>query len=361
MVFISRNAIAYFLGTFLLVATFINAQTPTAAPPANQTTNSPTKVSNATVAPFEPVSVTIDSILITFIGARMVPDSDLLQFQAIMEIWFEAYFNQEVESRRNYRHHHRYLQQFRVSNVRNMDTVYTVVSQDASETNRLNDISFIQKLSYDTTSDPGKPQGYALLPFDDLTYKALLLNQLVTNIDSMIQLSAIYTPIIEPRTIQTSDSLSTGGIVGVVLAAVLGLALMVYVGFFIGTRNMKQSSELNITNSKGNEDAGENHVGEIKEEQNSVAHAGQSPIVKENQQSIPIATDENRRRPDPPTQQQQQQQQQAKDDYVVQYKDQTRTVITPEVVEAIPVPKNQSNDSNGSSSSNVPIASLVAI
>ena len=92
-----------------------------------------------------------------------------------------------------------------------------------------------------------------------------------------------------------------------------------------------------------------------------MSHTGQSPNVKENQQGIPLATDENRRRPDPPTQQQQQQQQQAKDDYVVQYKDQTRTVITPEVVEAIPVPKNQSNDSNGSSSSNVPIASLVAI
>ncbi len=237
-----------------------------------------------------------------------------------------------------------------------MDTVYTVVTQDTSTTSRLNAISFMQKLSYDTTSDPGKPQGYALLPFDDLTYKALLLNQLVTSIDSMIQLSAISTPTIEPRMIETSDSLSTGGIVGVVLAAVLGLALMVYVGFFIGKRNVKHSSEVNIANIKGDDEAGDNHTGEIKEHQNATAYTGQSPAEKEHEQGIHLATDENRRRPDPPTQQQQQQ---AKDDYVVQYKDQAHTVIHP-VVEAMPDPKKQSNDSSGSSI-DVPIASLVAI
>jgi hypothetical protein len=389
MVAVSRNIIACILLRSLALIVTANAQTPTSSQVSNNMTSdvpsttpsvsnvintkSPTRIptkaplmvnttapsasatptssiptvrptiSMNTAAPVVPegVSVTIDNIQISFTGVSTIESSDLLQFQATIEVWFESFFNEQVENRQRYLHHqnHRQLQQYRVPFVQNMDTSYAVVSQDTSITSGSNAVTFTQTLSYSTTSESEKPQSYALLPFADANYKELLLNQLVKEIGSLINLSAISTPvIIEPVTIE-DNGLSTGAIVGVVLAAVFCLLLMACAGYFIGKQ---KSTDMD---SKGKETV-ENGTGTtINERQNETTSPTLNTCVdpttvNQKQQYIPVATNETRRGAETP---------------VLNYKDQTRTVICP-IVEAIPDPKKP-----GESNSIIPIASLIAI
>lgn len=319
-------------------------------------------MSTSTVPPVasEEVSVTIDTLQITFSGARTIATSDILQFEAIMDVWFETYFNQEIESRQRYMqlllHQNRDLEQFRVPEVRSMESVYTVVTQDTFTTRGSNIVSFTQLLSYAiTSSELGKPQGYAILPFTDAAYKEVLLQELVTNIDSMIELSAIATPVIIPPYTMNDSGLSTGAIAGVVVAAIFGLLLMASIGYFIGKQKNEHALSMDNSSSK-DKPTGEKRSG-VSMDHLDNASSGQSPPIQntfgnpstvklQQQQHINMENNESRRQIDPPAQ---------TGDHILNYKDQTRTVICP-IVEAIPDPKKQTNDS-----SIIPIASLVAI
>ena len=334
------------------------SKSPSAAPTPNATVLTPTVAMN-TAAPVvaEGVSVTIDNLQITFTGVSTIASSDVLQFQATIEVWFEAYFNEVVgDNRQRYLQHHqnhRHLQQpYRVPDVRNMDTSYTVMSQDILTTSGSNSVTFTQTLSYSITSEPGKPQRYALLPFDDSAYKERLLKQLVTNIDSLIELSAISTPVIisEPLTID-DGGLSTGAIVGIVIAALFGLLFMACAGYLFGKQTLGHTD---TTNSKEKE-TGENRTGAVNEHQNAAnsptlnTFVDPSTVIAEQQPYIPpTATNEARRGADPLAQ--------AANGHVLNYKDQARTVICP-IVEAIPDPKQPTS----SSASIIPIANLVAL
>ena len=369
------NAMHHFLIHSFLVTAFVIAQTPGPTPFISNRTVAPTMIPiqtpemmntsapsitampsmmSPTVKPFstdtappvasEDVSVTIDTIQIKFSGASIIAASDILQFEATMDVWFETYFNQEIESSQRYLllHHQRDLEQFRFPEVRNMDSAYTVVTQDTSTTKGSNIASFTQMLSYATASlEQGKPQGYAILPFADAAYKELLMKELVTNIDSMLELSAISTPVIIPPNTINDGSLSTGAIVGVAIAAICGLLLMAIVGYFIGKQKVDHVASFDTSSSKA-KSTGEHGLRENMEHQNTKS-TGQSPLILN---PINVGSNESHQQVNPPVQ---------RSDHVLYYKDQARTVICP-IVEAIPDAKKETNDS-----SNIPFASLVPL
>jgi hypothetical protein len=326
---------------------------------------------------------------ITFTGIGSIASSDLLQFQAIMEIWFESYFNEPIVVAEQ-RNSQRYLsiqqqqqqqQSYRVPEVRNMDTSYTVKYQNTTTTsiyNQSNVVTMSQLLSYDITTSSSmtskleKPEYYAVLPFTNDTYKEVLLQQLISSIESLMELSAISLPdiLMEPVVVNEEQTLSNGAIAGIVLAATFILLLMLFMGYWIG----KQRSR-NTVGSNGMES--EKHpTGTIHEHHNTNipstvlnTFSTTSPNEVQPPQSLPIAvTNEEptqRRGVDPPALTRITTTRDTEDlhHHDLHYKDQTRTVIGP-IVEAIPDPKQQENNNNNccsSSNSMIPVASLVAI
>ena len=159
----------------------------------------------------EKVSTLIDGIRITFPGVAIIPTADLLTLQAIMEEWFEAYYN-EVPERYLYKqqqqpHHYRTLQ-VRVPAVRNMTTIVVATAQDTASTIGSNIVIYTQSLNYVATNNASKTEDYALLPFFDSDYKNVLLARLSSEIDSFADLNSIATPVIVQSTVEQDNSVS---------------------------------------------------------------------------------------------------------------------------------------------------------
>ena len=275
----------------------------------------------------EKVSTLIDGIRITFPGVATIPTADLLTLQAIMEEWFEAYYN-EVPERYLYKqqqqpHHYRTLQ-VRVPAVRNMTTIVVATAQDTASTIGSNILIYTQSLNYVATNNASKTEDYALLPFFDSDYKNVLLARLSSEIDSFADLNSIATPVIVQSTVEQDNSVSIGGIIGIVIAAVSGVGLMVYLGYRIGKHKAEHSTPVERPNSNENENG-------IKEMTANAQHLQSINAGNEQQKNMPVASNENHDRPDPPAQ---------TNDHVPTYKDQARSVVNP-IVEATPEPNNK--------------------
>ena len=331
----------------------------------------------------ETVMVTIDNVRITFTGISMISVTDVEALQIQLEIWFETYLNEDITANMEGRYRilmrhqdHRDLQQpsqFRVPEVRNVATTYNMSTQDTTTFVGSNIITWTQFLTYDMVSGSGtnQPQqqeednnsdDILLLPFMNSTYKDELIEVCRTNIDSFANLSAISTPIIaESVDVDSSGSLlSTGAIIGIVVAGILGVALMV--GIF--WKFMYQQNDRRPLSSSDNRIEPTNV--QQSDTQPLVLHepTGIQPQQQQQQPQQPqvvptsvtahLVTDpparssdyvdvnfnENFRSvADPPVV--------PAKDYVVTYKDQSRSVIastsTTPVVQAIPRPRNDTS------------------
>jgi hypothetical protein len=152
-----------------------------------------------------------------------------------MEVWFEAYFNDEITAIRQQRD--RRLQQFREPAVMNMETVVDVTKQDSTTTSGSNTVSYTQNLKYDATADARTAEDYALLPFVDTNYKNELLTTLKNDVASFSGLTAIATPIIAvPVPAEDSGGLSLPIIIGIVAGGVVGLLLLACGAYALGSR-----------------------------------------------------------------------------------------------------------------------------
>ena len=179
------------------------------------------------------LTANIDSVKISFTGVEMISTDDVLHLQRKLELWFETFFNEEQEIDQRLLQHqktgHRKLQQYRVQNVRNVVTSFSVLTQDTTTFGGSNSISFTQSLIFDAVSEPENPEEYILLPFMDSMYKNLLFEQLKTSIVSFAEMSAISSPIIAEATTMVRSGLSAGAIIGVAIAVAIGLLLVAVV------------------------------------------------------------------------------------------------------------------------------------
>jgi hypothetical protein len=218
---------------------------PTAAPTVDlNNVDNPTKV-----------TINMINVQITFTGIPHVPTTDETELQMQLELWFESYFNEEnltVEQQRylnapQTHDGHRLVQEFRVPDVRNMETMYDIVTQDITTIRGSNIITLIQNLTYDTpnTNENSDPSTYIALPFMDSMYKQVLIQDCKTNIVSLQELSEISTPVIAIPVAPPNDvnnKLSTGAIFGIVVGVLLGVALMTAgIWKFIVQRNKNEN------------------------------------------------------------------------------------------------------------------------
>ena len=353
---------------------------PVVAPTIQPNPKKPTTGNTTTT--FETVMVTIDNVRITFTGISRISVTDVEALQIQLEIWFETYLNEDITVNLEGRYRilmrnqdQRDLQQpsqFRVPEVRNVATTYNMSTQDTTTFVGSNIITWTQFLTYDMVSGSGtnQPQqqqednnsdDILLLPFMNSTYKDELIEVCRTNIDSFANLSAISTPIIaESVDVDSSGSLlSTGAIIGIVVAGILGVVLIV--GIF--WKFMYQQNDRRPLSSSDNRIEPTN-VQQQSDTQPLVLHepTGVQPQQQQQQQPQVVPTsvtahlvtdpparssdyvdvnfNENFRSvADPPVV--------PAKDYVVTYKDQSRSVIastsTPPVVQAIPRPRNDTS------------------
>lgn len=296
-----------------------------------------------TNSPAITVNATIDDLKIRFSEVQTISSADVFRLQVELEMWFEAYFNEEQQRKRYLplRHQNRRTVQFRVPTLWNMRTIYIATTQDVSTILGSNIISFQQNMTYDSISTIINPEDYALLPFNDTFYTELLLEKLGTTIESFNEISEVFAAfIIEPYAYE-DFGLSVGAIVGVVIAAIIGLLLVAGAGYFLGKQVVdRPSPEKNVKEMDDRSNHDNEHANTIGETQSP---AGNLHIIPAN---VPNALDANCQYIHSPIQ---------SNDYVVTYKDQSRSVVGPTpIVQAIPELKNQKQDDGA-----IPIASVV--
>jgi hypothetical protein len=255
---------------------------PTNTPLADPSAAQPTRVNTIPPVVTNPVDSTISGIQVRFSGIGTISGTDILRLQSEMEQWFTAYFNEEEEqaSPRSLRQAPRMLQ-LRVPDVRNMDTVYDVAGQDSSSSGE-NTVTYTQSLSYDATADALTPDYYTLLPFVDSPYKELLLQRLSNSSNSFTSLSAIATPVVPVD----SGGLSLAAIIGISAGGVVGLLLLAYGGYALGSRRKGTDTGIDERNDTTNrrEDAGiinneisEPHIGNVIDRNNNDSETIQIP------------------------------------------------------------------------------------
>jgi hypothetical protein len=255
---------------------------PTNTPLPDPSAAQPTRVNTIPPVVTNPVDSTISGIQVRFLGIGTISGTDILRLQSEIEQWFTAYFNAEEEeaSPRSLRQAPRMLQ-LRVPDVRNMDTVYDVTGQDLSSSGE-NTVTYTQSLSYDATADALTPDYYTLLPFVDSPYKELLLQRLSNSSNSFTSLSAIATPVVPVD----SGGLSLAAIIGISAGGVVGLLLLVYGGYALGSRRKGTETGTDERNDTTNhrEDAGiinnemsEPHFGNVIDRNNNDSETIQIP------------------------------------------------------------------------------------
>jgi uncharacterized surface protein with fasciclin (FAS1) repeats len=251
-------------------------------PPVHSSTPFPTVSPTNPPVVTNPVDSTISGIQVRFSGIGTIGGTDILRLKSEMEQWFTVYFNQEEEaSPRSLRQVPRMLQ-LRVTDVRNMTTVYDVTGQDLSSSGE-NTVTYTQSLLYDATADALMPEYYTLLPFVDSPYKELLLQRLSNSSNSFTSLSAIATPVVPVD----SGGFSLAAIIGLSAVGVLGLLLLVCGA--LGSRRRRKdgdtgSHEQNDTTNH-REDAGiiynevsEPHIGHVIDRNNSDGETMHVPL-----------------------------------------------------------------------------------
>jgi hypothetical protein len=321
------------------------------APALTLPTPSPTVDSNGK---YRKVTTSIDNVQITFTGIPIISGIDVLELQVQLESWFETYFNEDQSIVRRYLmlppNGYRHLQQqSRVPGVRNMDTRYDVLVQDTTTMVGSNIITLKQTLKYDAASDLGdfNAETFVLLPFMDSMYKELLVEESLANIDSFRELSEISTPVIAKSVETESGGLSTGAIVGIVVGVILGLALlMVGIWKFVDKRS-EGRAQANDNDTETNREWQSISNVPVGPPLNNAQPQGLStsvtaqlisnPSAQSNEYMNVAARNDIRRVADPPA---------PSDDYMVTYKDQSRSVIdTTPMVQAF-VRSNNNEDAS---------------
>jgi hypothetical protein len=155
----------------------------TAAPTAM--TNTPTQPNTA--APTITIAEAVTGITITFGNVQELDEKD--PFQDAVSAWFDEYFNGQ---RRERDLQQRQTDAYGDNSVKNMRSVIDITNQ--LQTQDGNTITYRQTMEYDATSETPLSKDLALLPYQNATYKTILLELLRDEVPGFNSLTGILQP-----------------------------------------------------------------------------------------------------------------------------------------------------------------------